>query len=536
VGGIHLSKAMTSVQTNQQQLETALRELAKLIKAVQYYPPGHPALKAAVGDARSAFEPLLADKQSLICTVRKEGFFLSDQPVGAQNQVLRKLSLFLFSRRVQSLTILPDLSKRDLSAFAQALALDLAEIRRLGGIKKVMENARVRTLWINETDLESILAERERLDNETVEPPSGEEIQPNREDLLGLDGEQQISLKELLKALRRENDVQRYQKLVQELIPRIRQSANPDGRLALLEALALLCRHSSDEQRSEELRNIALQAVVQLADPELIGFLIDFLCDRELNDRHRQLLMKILVFIGDSTIDKLMDRLTREENAHNRKLLLETLARQGARTLPILAEYLHDERWYVVRNAATILGQIRHPEGARYLNPLLHHEDIRVCREAIRALTRIGGPGAAQALLRALEDKDEEIRRQALYSLAVIKDQSTLPALIGIVRQSDLLMKQTGMRKEAINVLGEIGSPEAIPLLTWLVNQKRWFKRSQHNELRIAAIQALGEIKHPDAIPALERASRDKTELVARKAAQILKQLKPTEIDGYRDS
>jgi hypothetical protein len=108
------------------QLEAGLRELTKLIKAVQYYPAGHPSLKSAVQDARSAFLPLIEQEQNLICLVRKEGFFLDDRPVGPQNQILQKLAPFLFSRRVQSLTLLPDLTLADLNVFARSLTIEPA--------------------------------------------------------------------------------------------------------------------------------------------------------------------------------------------------------------------------------------------------------------------------------------------------------------------------------------------------------------------------------------------------------------------------
>jgi len=507
-----------------QQLEAALRELTKLIKAVQYYPHGHPSLKSSVMAAREAFMPLLQDDQNLICTVRKEGFFLADKPVGAQNQILNKLAPFLFSRRVQSLTVLPDLSATDLSAFAHALAVDPAEIRRQGGLKEMLLRVQVTTVWINETDLSQIFAEKEKIEAVMLEQApvfdeEGQLVLPEQEQ------PEVKTLKTILKQIRQERDVERYRSLMFELLTAVRSRMTDDSRGEILEAYALLCHHSSNSSFLPELREAANQMLVQLTDAAMLDYLIDTLCLKNLSDKARQLLKRILVYLHNKSIDHLMSRLTEEDNAHNRRILVEALVEQGPNALPVIAVYLTDERWFVVRNAVSIIGDIRHASGAGYLNPLLHHEDIRVCREAIRSLTRIGGSDAAKILLEAIDDKDQEISRQALLSLGVVKDPSAVPVLLRIVQRGDFFMARSGQKKDALHALGEIGSADAVPPLVELLKKRRIFKRREHNELRALAAQALGDIGHPDAIPALEAVYKSASGDVARQANAALKLL-----------
>jgi HEAT repeat protein len=262
-----------------------------------------------------------------------------------------------------------------------------------------------------------------------------------------------------------------------------------------------------------------------LTDATMLDYLIDTLCLKNLSDKARQLLKRILVYLHNKSIDHLMSRLTEEDNAHNRRILVEALVEQGPNALPVIAVYLADERWFVVRNAVSIIGDIRHASGAGYLNPLLHHEDIRVCREAIRSLTRIGGPDAAKILLEAINDKDQEISRQALLSLGVVKDPSAVPVLLRIVQRGDFFMARSGKKKDALHALGEIGSADAVPPLVELLKKRRIFKRREHNELRALAAQALGDIGHPDAIPALEAVFKSASGDVARQANAALKLL-----------
>jgi len=510
---------MTLTASDIPRLEAALRDLTKLIKAVQYYPPGHPALGTAVNGTRQSLAPLLASGESLICTVRKEGFFVDDKPVGAQNQILQKLAPYLFSRRVQSLVFLPDLLAADLRGFALALALDPGDIRKRGGIKEVLLQHRVTTIWANETDLSRILQERAEAEQRIAE----EKVQVGEDDLAAPDDDQR-SLSDVLAALRRPQPEGEYRRLHQELVPLARLHATLDGCGKLLEALTLLCQHVTERQREKVQRDIANQTLVLLTDPPTISLLIDYLCDKDLAETSRRLLIRIFAFLHDKTARPLMDRLCTDDNANRRKVLVEALIAQKRQILPIMEEYLRDDRWYVVRNAVSIIGEVREPDSARLLPPLLRHEDIRVCREAIRALTRIGGRGAVLILIEATQDKDEEISRQALLSLGVIKDSAAIPALERILDQGDFFMKKAGKKRDAIQTLGEIGAPEAAPPLIRILGTRRLFKRRLHDTLRAAAAQALAEIDHPRTLAALEKAADDSSPEVARQAFSALKQ------------
>lgn len=505
------------------QLEIGLRELTKLIKAVQYYPPRHPSLKRAVQDARGAFQPLLEHDRNLILMIRKEGFLLGETPIGAQNQILKKLAPYLFARRVQSLTLLADLSFGDLHTFAHALALDPTEIRRRGGVTEILKRSQVTTLWVNETDLQQIFAEKEKIESGRQERTRDLALQPEVE--VSQIEEQTRTLKTILALLRQEREINRYRALLFELLSAVRGRMSDDGRAEILETYALLCLHASNRSLQRELRDAANQMLVQLTDPGMLDYLVDTLCLKTLSDKGRYLLKRILVYLHSKTIDHLMSRLTEEDNAHNRRILVEALVEHGPDALPVITGYLQDDRWFVVRNAVSIIGDIRHAEGAAPLNKLLHHEDIRVCREVIRSLTRIGGPDAARILLEAVEDKDLEISRQALLSLGVIKEPSAVPVLLRIVQRSDFFMQRSGKKKDALHALGEIGSPEALPALVALLKKRRLFKRREHNELRSLAAQALGDIGHPDAIPALEAVFKSASGDVARQANAALRQL-----------
>jgi HEAT repeat protein len=225
----------------------------------------------------------------------------------------------------------------------------------------------------------------------------------------------------------------------------------------------------------------------------------------------------------------MMERLAVEESLPARRVLLESLVACGTAAVPLLTGFLGDGRWFVVRNAISILGEIRAPEAAASLPPLLHHRDIRVAREAIRALTRIGGSRAVGILLQLVEAENQELSRHALLSLGATKNQAAVPTLLKLVNRPDPLVKEAELKKGAIKALGEIGAAEAVPALASLLGRKKWWRRSLFDQVRAAAASALGEIGGTAPIPALERAAEDRSPVVARAAAYSLKQIRKGE-------
>jgi HEAT repeat protein len=525
------------------QMEQALRGLTKLIKAVQYYPPAHPTLKAAIAETRQNFAPLLGKERPVTVTVRKEGFFLSDQPVGSQNPVLAKLALFLFARRIQTLLFLPDLSGEDLRTFARCLTLEPKEVVRMGGIKEVMRRYRIATIWANELDMDRILAQRREVEEEKRAHAGDQEPEENREGQ-GAEHEQlaaeERSLAGLVKELLEEDVDQRYRYLLQELVPLIQLHLNETDRPLILDALSLVADNARNPRLSKARREYSLHAMSQLTTDSVLDFLVEILChpttggdEQGEEKRIRERIMGILLSLqGKTVVWRLMDHLAQESNARVRKILSDTLVRQGKAAVPVLLEHLEDKPWFVVRNAVAILGEIRDQEAAPHLRHLLDHKDVRVRRETIRALTKIGGQSAVGILLQTVEDGDQDLRKQALLSLGAMKNTAAVPTLLRIVETTDPMMKQAEVKREAIKALGEIGSAEAVPILTAILGRRKFWRRTIYNELRTAAAQALGDIGALPAVSHLEKATDDRSPDVARAAFQALKQMKRGDDDG----
>lgn len=516
---------MQPVNEQQHQIATALTGLVKQIKALRYYPPRHPALQAAAEESLKGFLPLLRDGRHLSLTVRKEEFLLDEKPLAKTHQVVSQLATFCFARRIQYLTVLSDLSAADLHRFVRSLILDPQEIHARGGIQAVLERARVTTVWVNVQDLDTILERRKKLEEQPPEEDGASPQGETRAAKLTPAQQQALDLEKLLKLLENEADDQRFRIRLQELIPLLRLNLSPDNRLLILRAMMLLCRNATGQKVSEVRRAHALNALGQLATDEMTDYLVAALLDRENDESSRKALINVLVFLSDKVVRRLMILLTEETVAGNRKILSDLMVRAGATAVPVLQEHLFDDRWYVVRNAIAILGEIRNQDSLPHLTPLLEHKDIRVRRETIRALTKIGGQRAVSILLQAAESDDQELRRQALLSLGAIRAASAIPTLIKLLEQSGWNRRTVDIKKDAIRALGEIRSSEAVAPLTRILARRTLFNRALNDELRVAAAVALGEIGDESARTELENATRDRSSTVARAAVQALMQM-----------
>ncbi len=506
-------------------IATALTGVVKQIKAIRYYPPKHPALQATAKECLRGFEPILASGNQLSLTVRKEGFLFDDSQVTKNNQVLVQLANFCFARRIQHLTFLADLNSSDLHHFVHYLLLDPQIIQKQGGIQVILEKARLTTIWTNVHDLDEILQRRKEIEGLPKDPGFDPAAVLTENDGAEESQVAAMDLETLLTKMEHEKDDARFQHSTQELIPLLRLQLIEKQRTLVLRAFLLLCRCATVKQYSGERKQSALQALDQLSTDDTANYLISFMFAEETEQKTRKTLARVLAFIGSKIANQLMEILANESASAKRKLLNEILVRSGKTILPVVYEYLDDGRWYVVRNAISILGDIRSQESLAQLTPLLQHDEIRVRRETIRALTKIGGKRAIKILIQTAIADDQELRRQAILSLGAIRANSAVPALLTMLKKSDRSQRGIDLKKDVIRSLGEICDPEAIPELAKIVLKKSWLRRKLNDELRIVAATSLGDIANESTRSLLEKTTHDRTAAVARAAAQALKQL-----------
>jgi hypothetical protein len=99
-----------------------------------------------------------------------------------------------------------------------------------------------------------------------------------------------------------------------------------------------------------------------------------------------------------------------------------------------------------------------------------------------------------RTLLEILEVLDPTVVPQALDEIGMSGDRSAAPPLIVMAAAGEAQGRSALLQLKAIEALGRLREPDAVPVLKNLFESKRMFKWQHHRELRIAAAQALAKI------------------------------------------
>jgi len=171
--------------------------------------------------------------------------------------------------------------------------------------------------------------------------------------------------------------------------------------------------------------------------------------------------------------------------------LLVVVARDHAREL---VGFIDDERWYLVRNIANILGRLQNPEVVPHLERVIAHPEYRVRREVADALARVGTEAAQTLLVRLLDDADGRIQLRALQALNAWGARRAMPRLLALLEAPDPLHRLFPNKVAALEALERLRAPEALRVLKRLA--RGLLAIGQHaRELRDLARRAVQAIE-----------------------------------------
>ena len=478
-------------------LAQALVELHRAVKGAGFYPKRHPSRTETMQRALALLQDLVAERE-LVLAVNRQGFHLAGEPVSG-NAMVHHLANECFIRRIANVTFMQDLLPVDLESFVQLLSCDQQKTSAMGGFAKQMEACGARTIWVNEKDLAAIWAKRAGYNEEGGE---GWDAFPPLE--LAAAAPQLHSVSELLRRMAEETVDTRYQELGRELVGRFQTDP---GVLPVLPVLEELLRQHEDPQKSLPKREYALFTLEHLADG-VADLLLDALESRDCQEREG--IHRVLTAMGGKGAYWVIQRICLAEGLFERKSLAAALVALGPPAVAPLIAMLKDERWYVVRNMVSIIGELRCADCVLALKKPLYHNDVRVRKEAIRALMKIGGESAILTLLPLVEETDEGVARHAILSLGLMRSREAVPVLLRLLERRDLLLKELGVKKEIVAALGRIGDRRVTGPLLKMLGSRGWPVLGRWLELKIVIASTLGMLRDEAALPALAGLARGK--------------------------
>ena len=181
---------------------------------------------------------------------------------------------------------------------------------------------------------------------------------------------------------------------------------------ALIVTQALRARASTPKSIGREASRAALDQLGEsLAMRESAALIAD------LDDGGWQALKAVVETIGVASVEALKAVVAVEDDSAATARAESVIAGFGVKSVTRIASLVGDERWFVKRRGARLLGRIGTADAVPLLQPLLRQQDPRVAREAVAALGLIQDPAAARAIHTVLRAATGEVRRAVIEAL-----------------------------------------------------------------------------------------------------------------------
>jgi HEAT repeat protein len=177
---------------------------------------------------------------------------------------------------------------------------------------------------------------------------------------------------------------------------------------------------------------------------------------------------RLLRPFGEVAVDRLFDELARERDRGKRALFLRVLAQVARGHHRRVAQRFSDSRWYVARNAVTVLHRTGDPAAVPLLIEATHHREPAVRREAIKGLVALAGPAALPDLLLMATDPDQSVRLTLVTSVGALVEPESCQALASLA----LALRDHAERRRALDALAAHPDPQARMVLRGLATTR----------------------------------------------------------------
>lgn len=513
----------------------ALGSLSRAMRAWRFYPKGHPARRKSLSHAHAMLlQILVGNSLSLSCGRTgfsfPDGEFLKDSTGQSSS-----LAYELFIRRALKITFFHNLFEEDLLELLKILSLSPEIIQQSGGIDTLMAARGIRSIWVNEFDLAVIRSKLKKIEQSGIVPQgvddseSGDDAAPAvylytpQPDTFDPEQELQTLLGRLVTC----DDDDTYLILVRQAVAcadGLKTLQTPHLVFPLIEVLA---SHTTDEGCSRSMKDCAQFALEQiLAGGDILPIALGRAgMENEVSKKALQALLKAG---GFNAIISAVELLGRTESLAVRKALSTILGGLGEVAVPALLEFMHDSRWFIIRNICVILGSIGSQEARASLTECLHHPDLRVRKEAVRGLAKLGGLESEEALLAILRDTDAALYPQAIASLGGMKSKKAIAELMIFVFSRDLFLKSLPLKVEALAAIAQIGDQQVTPYLAALLEQHFLLAPTRGKQLKTAVAMCLGKLGDVRAVPYLAAIASNNGELGSA-CSNAIKQIEKTE-------
>lgn len=210
----------------------------------------------------------------------------------------------------------------------------------------------------------------------------------------------------------------------------------------------------------------------------------------------RTITLELMARAGDAAVEVLVQELMSSQESQARRAYFDSIVALDLNAT-LLFDLVRDNRWFVVRNAVALLGEMGVEQADVAMLPLLTHDDDRIRIAAARALMRLGTAKAMHGLHGVIEDPHPEVRRiaAAAYGLPGIGGGGVRPPAARLAVALDK-ERDEDVALEMLASLGKLGSADAIQRLLRIAQPAAAAEPGERQTnrdawIRIAALEAL---------------------------------------------
>jgi len=232
---------------------------------------------------------------------------------------------------------------------------------------------------------------------------------------------------------------------------------------------------------------------------------------------------------GEAILPHLLRSMKTIEDRITRIRLLSLLI-DSAKGIPnvttFLDNYTDDQKWYVRRNIAIVLGEIGSEDAYQLLSKMVKDEEPRVRLEVMQSLSKVKSEDTELLLIEALKDNNRDVLIRVLSSLRKTGTEMSIFALKELLEKQMIFKKErtVEVQERVIAVLRSIGGREVEDILRKIIFTKSLIGRYKYvDKIRLIAIQALDKLDTKSASIIIARATKLKNDIVGRKAEEIIK-------------
>ncbi len=211
--------------------------------------------------------------------------------------------------------------------------------------------------------------------------------------------------------------------------------------------------------------------------------------------------------LGEVVVKPLAEALSIEERARPRQRLTAILLAFGAVGKRTAERLKSSPNPAVRRTAIYLLREFGGSDALPDLTELLDDNEPQVQREAVRAILNIGTEQSYQVLEKALASGTERSREAIMQAVIGMRDERATPLFTYIVRHVSHRGPLVEVYLRAIEALGALRDPEAIPPLKEALYRGEWWAPRRNTVLRSAAAEALARIGTAEAQAVLTEAA-----------------------------